>query len=114
VLERHSEPPIGPSADAPSTGRGEGEPHVVDAGSAPSEPFLYDGFASYATDPDRDLVRDVEAFVESLHRNSLIERSYRRRLEFCVDVAILSSPAGQRSARSRRNMIPCSVWSPNT
>src|SRR5438105_1341844 len=47
--------------------------------------FSYDGFASYATDPDRDLVRNVEKFIESLHRDRLIPKVFRDKLALCVD-----------------------------
>jgi len=47
--------------------------------------FAYDAFASYATDPDLAVVRDVERFLESLHRNPLIPEPYRKKLELCVD-----------------------------
>ncbi|MDB6011758.1 MAG: repeat protein [Gammaproteobacteria bacterium] len=83
MLEPRPEP-TGRSADG-SDCRGEGEARAAGSTSVPSETFLYDAFACYATDPDRDLVRDVEAFLESLHRNSLIEQAHRRRQELCVD-----------------------------
>ncbi|HET8774846.1 MAG TPA: hypothetical protein VFP80_13675 [Thermoanaerobaculia bacterium] len=47
--------------------------------------FVYDAFASHATDPDSAVVRDVERFLESLHGNPLIPPQYRRKLELCVD-----------------------------
>jgi WD40 repeat protein len=52
--------------------------------AGPTE-FPFDAFASYANYPDRAVVRDVEAFLESLHRNRLVEPQYRRALELCVD-----------------------------
>ena len=36
-----------------------------------TEDAQYDGFASYATDPDRAVVRDVEIFIEDLEAESL-------------------------------------------
>lgn len=47
--------------------------------------FVYDAFASHATDPDSAVVRDVERFLESLHDNPLIPPKYRVKLELCVD-----------------------------
>jgi len=58
--------------------------------------FVYDAFASYATDPDTAVVRDVERFLESLHENPLIPREHRRKLEVCVDGSDFKV-AGQRS-----------------
>jgi WD40 repeat protein len=46
---------------------------------------LYDAFASYATDPDSNLVRDVESFVESLHQDRLVPKEFREPLALCVD-----------------------------
>ena len=40
--------------------------------------FDYDAFASYATDPDRDLVRRLEAFIEGFTE----DRHFRKQ---CVD-----------------------------
>jgi hypothetical protein len=47
--------------------------------------FTYDAFATYATDPDRDLVRDIEDFIESLHRDRLLSKQFREKLAICVD-----------------------------
>jgi WD40 repeat protein len=47
--------------------------------------FAYDAFASYASDPDLAVVRDVERFLESFHQNPLIPERYRKNLELCVD-----------------------------
>jgi WD40 repeat protein len=55
------------------------------SGESKPRQFTYDAFASYATDPDRDLVRDVEDFVESLHRDRLLSREFREELKVCVD-----------------------------
>lgn len=55
-------------------------PHAA-AGDLPR----YDAFATYATDPDRDLVRDVETFVEGLHRDRLMPKEFRTALAMCVD-----------------------------
>jgi WD40 repeat protein len=48
-------------------------------------PATYDAFATYATDPDRNLVRNVETFVESLHRDRLLPKEFRAPLGICVD-----------------------------
>jgi WD40 repeat protein len=48
-------------------------------------PYDYDAFASYATDPDRDLVRKLEAFIEGFHRRPTLSEAMRRPLELCVD-----------------------------
>ena len=45
---------------------------------------LFDAFASYATDPDRDIVRNVAAFLEGLHENPLLPELYRHPLRICV------------------------------
>src|SRR5262249_10434572 len=55
-------------------------PHAA-AGDLPR----YDAVATYATDPDRDLVRDVETFVEGLHRDRLMPKEFRTALAMCVD-----------------------------
>jgi WD40 repeat protein len=56
-----------------------------DQGTADAVSPLYDAFFSYATDPDRDIVREVEIFLESLGENPLVAQKYRRSLEICVD-----------------------------
>jgi WD40 repeat protein len=45
----------------------------------------YDAFATYATDPDRSLVRNVENFIESVHWDSLLPEEFREPLSLCVD-----------------------------
>src|SRR6516162_6864226 len=45
--------------------------------------FTYDAFATYAT--DRDLVRDIEDFIESLHRDRPLSNQFREKLAICVD-----------------------------
>jgi len=47
--------------------------------------FAYDAFATYATNPDRDLVRDVENFIEGLHRERLLPKEFKEKLAVCVD-----------------------------
>src|SRR5687767_13090773 len=54
--------------------------------------YAFDAFASYATDPDRDVVREVESFLESLPQNTLIDSKYRRSLEICVDGSDFTLP----------------------
>jgi hypothetical protein len=71
-------------------------------GDAPRA-FLYDAFASYATDPDGALVREVEVFMESLRENSLVAPAYRRTLEVCVDGSDFSLP---RRGRNRADGTP--------
>ena len=48
-------------------------------------PDGFDAFATYATDPDRALVRNIENFVESVHWDSLLPKQYRETLSLCVD-----------------------------
>jgi len=38
---------------------------------------VYKAFISYARDPDAALAADLETFLESLDRNSLIEEPFR-------------------------------------
>ena len=47
--------------------------------------YDYDAFATYATDPDRDLIRAVEVFVEGFHRRTTLPDKLKRKLELCVD-----------------------------
>ncbi len=47
--------------------------------------YDYDAFATYATDPDGELVRAVEGFVEGFHRRRTLPQKLRRKLELCVD-----------------------------
>ena len=62
---------------------GADEPRRTDDGRDRS--FDYDAFATYATDPDGDLIRVVEAFVEGFHRRPTLPQRLRRELELCVD-----------------------------
>jgi hypothetical protein len=64
--------------------------------SGEQEPTRYDAFASYATDPDRRVVRDVEQFLESVVRNRLIDPAYRKPLQLCVDGSDFTIPRGKR------------------
>ena len=50
-----------------------------------SKAFAFDGFASYATDPDASLVRLVEATIEGFHRRPGIARDLVKELKICVD-----------------------------
>src|ERR1700733_10184582 len=62
---------------------GAGEARRIDDGR--DRNFDYDAFATYATDPDGDLIRAVEAFVEGFHRRPTLPQRLRRELELCVD-----------------------------
>jgi WD40 repeat protein len=59
--------------------------------------YVYDGFASYATDPDGDLVRAVEAFLEGFHRRPDLSPKIVRQLELCVDGRDFVFPKRNRS-----------------
>jgi WD40 repeat protein len=74
------------------------ENDVIDPISESHSPYLYDAFACYSTDPDGEMVREIEAFLESLHRNSLIDRRLRRKMELCVDGSDFKLPSKQKSA----------------
>ncbi|MDE3745106.1 TIR domain-containing protein [Methylobacterium radiotolerans] len=59
---------------------------AFDAGApTPSGIYTYDAFATYATDPDRDLVRALESFVEGFHLRPTLPEPMRRELELCLD-----------------------------
>jgi WD40 repeat protein len=47
--------------------------------------YVYDGFASYATDPDGNLVRVVEAVLEGFHRRPDLPPETAHQMELCVD-----------------------------
>jgi hypothetical protein len=49
--------------------------------------YDFDGFATYATDPDGGLTRALEAFVEGFHRRKSIPDRLRRELELCGPAA---------------------------
>jgi len=59
----------------------------IDGTAVPADTltYAYDAFATYATDPDRDLVRAVEVFVEGFHRRPGLPERLHRQLELCVD-----------------------------
>jgi hypothetical protein len=59
---------------------------------------LYSAFLSYATDPDKDLARDVETFLENLNKNKLIESQYRRTLQVCLDGSDFKLPPVPKEA----------------
>lgn len=65
---------------------------ATQAPPAPADGWLYDAFFSYASDPDRLLVRAVESFLEGLHENPLLEARYRREMEICVDGSDFKKP----------------------
>jgi WD40 repeat protein len=54
--------------------------------------YVYDAFASYATDPDGDLVRALEATVEGFHLRPGLSQEMRHELELCVDGRDFSVP----------------------
>jgi len=66
-----------------------------------ASPFLYDAFATYATKPDGALVRDVEAFLESLDTNRLVESKYRSKLSLCVDGSDFKVPGNRGPAAAK-------------
>jgi hypothetical protein len=69
---------------------------VGNGGKTASDQPYYDAFASYATDPDRDLVRDVEDFIESLHDDILVSVEFRVPLRLCVDGRDFIFPRAKR------------------
>lgn len=50
-----------------------------------SKEYVYDAFASYATDPDAELVRALESIVEGFHRREGLPQEMRYEIELCVD-----------------------------
>ena len=64
------------------------------------EPRPYRAFASYATDPDAKLVLRVEAFLETLDRNPLVDDDMRQSVQLCVDGSDFKLPnlSGNRPA----------------
>ncbi|MET3414051.1 hypothetical protein [Methylobacterium sp. 1030] len=60
--------------------------------------YDYDAFATYATDPDRDLVRAAEVFVEGFHRRRTLPSKLRHKLELCVDGRDFKIPRRSRAA----------------
>jgi tetratricopeptide (TPR) repeat protein len=65
-----------------------------DSGEAPN--YLYRGFLSYSTEPDYDLARTVESFIESFHLRSGIRRLRLERLQICRDGSDFKLPSRQR------------------
>ncbi|MBY5871903.1 hypothetical protein ACC699_03845 [Rhizobium ruizarguesonis] len=65
-----------------------------------ADEFSYDACASYASDPDGDLVRMMEARIEAFHQPGIPEK-HRHPLQMCVDGRdfIIPRKRGQR----RRN-----------
>jgi hypothetical protein len=49
-----------------------------------AKPF-YRGFLSYSTEPDYELAREVETYIESFHQRAGIRRFHLERLEICRD-----------------------------
>jgi hypothetical protein len=79
-------------------------PETNGAGSDADLPH-YDAFASYATDPDRDLVRDVEDFIESLHDDPLMPAEFRSPLELCVDGRDFRIPKSKRDSQQADDLM---------
>jgi hypothetical protein len=52
--------------------------------------YVYDGFASYATDPDGPLVRVVEGLIEGFYRRPYLEREYASPVKQFVSRILLS------------------------
>jgi hypothetical protein len=50
-----------------------------------TEEYVYEAFASYATDPDAELVRALESVVEGFHRRNGLPAEMRQEIELCVD-----------------------------
>jgi WD40 repeat protein len=59
--------------------------------------YVYDGFASYATDPDGNLVRAVETLLEGFHRRPDLPPQTARQIELCVDGRDFVFPKRSRS-----------------
>jgi tetratricopeptide (TPR) repeat protein len=57
--------------------------------------YFYRGFVSYSTEPDYDLARTVESFIESFHLRSGIRRLRLERLEICRDGSDFKLPSRQ-------------------
>src|SRR5260221_5840544 len=56
----------------------------------------YDAFVSYATYPDRDLVRDVVDYIEGLHNDLLMPEKFRVPLKLCLDGRNFIFPKAKR------------------
>ncbi len=54
--------------------------------------YPYDAFFSYATDPDHDLVRELEKFLEGFHETPTPAHVELRPLEICVDGSDFTLP----------------------
>ncbi len=62
--------------------------------------FAYDAFASYATDPDGQLVRKVEDLIESFHRRPDIPKDLIPELKLCVDGRDFTFPRSKPGSKS--------------
>ena len=62
--------------------------------------YIYDAFASYATDPDGELVRKVEAILEGFHRRPDLPSEYAHEIELCVDGRDFVFPRHTRGGRT--------------
>lgn len=54
--------------------------------------YLYDAFVSYATDPDYQLVRELEIFLETFHETHTPSEITLRPLQICVDGSDFTLP----------------------
>jgi MTH538 TIR-like domain (DUF1863) len=71
----------------------------------PAPAFKYDAFASYATDPDRDLVRDVEQYLEGLHKVWLLPKEFSKPVAVCVDGSDFASRANQNTTQTLKKQL---------
>ena len=60
--------------------------------SQDNEDFLYDVFLSYASDPDYQLVRELEIFLETFHETPTPSSIELRPLQACVDGSDFTLP----------------------
>lgn len=81
------------------------------------EPFAFDVFISYATDPDYGLARQLESFLETFHRLPTPEKLTLQPLRVCVDGSDFKAVRGGADvgetierylARSRTLLVLCS------
>jgi WD40 repeat protein len=70
-----------------------------------SASYVHDSFASYATDPDGELVREVEAVLEGFHRRPYLSPKYAREIELCVDGRDFKFPKRNRGRNDDIDLI---------
>ena len=73
---------------------------IVDA-----EPYRYDLFISYSTDPDAALTRDVERFLESFHHLKTPKEMALRHLNVCRDGSDFSLARLRERAASKQDAV---------